>query len=97
MTDLLRSPKADLVNDIITFMYDENTLSCHQGDTIASALLASGESEFSASRVDGSPRGLFCGMGLCQECIVYIDGIACEACRTVVEHGMKVTSCVPTE
>jgi predicted molibdopterin-dependent oxidoreductase YjgC len=40
---------------------------------------------------DGSPRGLFCGMGLCFDCLVSVDGHAgVRACVTPVRDGMRV-------
>jgi predicted molibdopterin-dependent oxidoreductase YjgC len=40
---------------------------------------------------DGSPRGLFCGMGLCFDCLVCVDGHpGVRACVTTVRDGMRV-------
>ena len=40
---------------------------------------------------DGSPRGLFCGMGLCFDCLVCVDGRpGVRACVTAVRDGMRV-------
>jgi predicted molibdopterin-dependent oxidoreductase YjgC len=39
----------------------------------------------------GAPRGLFCGMGVCFDCLVTIDGIADRrACMTPIRDGMRV-------
>lgn len=38
----------------------------------------------------GSPRGLYCGMGVCFECVVTIDGRPERACLTPVREGMAV-------
>ncbi|WP_334175183.1 (2Fe-2S)-binding protein [Pseudoxanthobacter sp.] len=38
----------------------------------------------------GNPRGLFCGMGVCFECVVTIDGQPERACITPVHDGMIV-------
>ena len=43
----------------------------------------------------GSPRGAFCMMGVCQECLVRIDGMLRQACLTPVEDGMRVESVDP--
>jgi aerobic-type carbon monoxide dehydrogenase small subunit (CoxS/CutS family) len=38
----------------------------------------------------GAPRGLFCGMGVCQECVVEVEGATLPACQTRVADGMVV-------
>jgi len=40
----------------------------------------------------GTPRGLFCGIGVCQECRVVVDGVVSRACVTPVVAGMRVTT-----
>jgi aerobic-type carbon monoxide dehydrogenase small subunit (CoxS/CutS family) len=40
--------------------------------------------------VTGQPRAPFCGMGVCQECRVRIDGRRRLACQTVCAEGMRV-------
>jgi len=44
------------------------------------------------SPVAGSPRGMFCGMGLCFECMVEVDGIAARACLVRVRDHMRVAT-----
>jgi len=61
-----------------------------EGDTVAAALLASGRSTFRRDQA-GAPRGPFCLMGVCQECLVEIDGVPNRrACLVPVAHGMRV-------
>ena len=61
------------------------------GDTVAAAMLAAGHSSGRDTPVSGSPRGPFCMMGACFECLVEIDGQANrQACMTPVSEGMKV-------
>ena len=39
----------------------------------------------------GAPRGIFCGMGVCFDCLVTVDGLAEQrACMTPVRRGMRV-------
>lgn len=77
--------------DAITFTLDGIPLEAHRGQTIAAALVASGRRTFRATRVNGRPRGLYCGMGVCFECIVKVDGETVRACMKPVEDGMQVT------
>ena len=60
------------------------------GITVAAALLNSGEPSFRSS-VGGESRGPVCGMGICYECRVTIDGIAHQrACLRVVANEMRI-------
>lgn len=61
-----------------------------EGTTVASAILASGVSAFRRS-VTGEPRGPLCGMGVCFECRVTIDGDRHRSsCQTLCRSGMDV-------
>ena len=45
------------------------------------------------SSVSGEPRGGLCGMGICQECRVTVDGRRhVRACVTLCEDGMEVVT-----
>ncbi len=60
------------------------------GATIAAALTAAGELALKNSR-QGDCRGVFCGMGVCQECLVAVDGEPAQrACMTPARPGMRV-------
>lgn len=61
------------------------------GQSIAAALLASGRAALRPSPT-GQPRGLYCGIGVCQECRVQADGHVVRACVTPVAAGMRVTT-----
>lgn len=61
--------------------------------TVAAALLANGQATCRTSAVSGAPRGPFCMMGVCFECLVEIDGVPnVQACITRVAEGMRVRS-----
>ncbi len=77
-------------SDEIVMLVDHRPLRAFAGETVATALLAAGISEFRASPRSGEPRGPFCYMGSCQECLVRIDGRRCLACQTSVAEGMQV-------
>jgi sarcosine oxidase subunit alpha len=76
----------------VKFRYDDFELEAVIGETVAAALFAAGRRGFSVNPVDGSPRGLFCASGICQECAVLIDGRVREACRVRVREGLIVRS-----
>ena len=61
------------------------------GDTVAAALLAAGVQVFRTTPVSAAPRGPYCLMGACFECLVDIDGQrGRQACMTRVAPGMRI-------
>ncbi len=73
-----------------SFDFDGRAIPVAPGATIAAALIAAGERVLRQSRL-GDPRGVFCGMGICQECLVTVDGRPGQrACMTVARPGMRV-------
>jgi D-hydroxyproline dehydrogenase subunit gamma len=73
-----------------TFRFEGRELPAYPGETVAGALLAAGVRTFRRS-VRGEPRGYYCGMGVCFECRVRIDGVGNQrACMTPVRPGMQV-------
>ncbi|MEX2630317.1 MAG: (2Fe-2S)-binding protein [Tistlia sp.] len=76
---------------VIRFTFDGRPLTGRHGDSLAAALLASGVLRFRVSPVSGAPRGPFCLMGVCFECLVEIDGVGnLQACMVPLEEGMAV-------
>ena len=60
------------------------------GSMVAAAVLKAGVSSFRRS-VTSEARGPLCGMGICFECRVTIDGEAhSRSCQTVCKNGMDV-------
>jgi len=63
-----------------------------QGESVAAALLRGGNRVLRWTARAGQPRGLFCVMGSCYECLISIDGHPSErACIAEVRDGMRVT------
>ncbi|QOF78537.1 (2Fe-2S)-binding protein [Variovorax sp. 38R] len=60
------------------------------GSSVAAALRVAGGMGAARTSVTGQPRAPFCGMGVCQECRVQIDGRRRLACQTVCAEGMHV-------
>ena len=78
-----------------TILVDGVAVAAIPGESVAAALLASGIAVFRRSPRDGTPRGPFCFMGVCQECVVTIDGRPAVACQQVVREGMSITLARP--
>jgi predicted molibdopterin-dependent oxidoreductase YjgC len=69
---------------------DGQPVTAYQGETVAAALIAAGYRTFRHT-AHGLPRGLFCGMGVCFDCLVTVDGRPhVRACLTLVQPGMRV-------
>ena len=61
------------------------------GETVAGALIAAGRTTFRRTDRSGDPRGLYCGIGVCFDCLVGINGQPrVRACQTPVVPGMRV-------
>lgn len=66
-------------------------LTASPGTTVAAVLLAAGLRHFRQAPRANDPRGLFCGMGICYECLVTINGVPnVRACITPVADGMSI-------
>lgn len=60
------------------------------GTLVATAIISSGRTSFRRS-VTGEPRGPLCGMGVCYECRVTVNGQAhFRSCQTPCQDGMDV-------
>lgn len=77
----------------IRFTFNGRQVDANEGDTIATALLAAGELTFRRTTKEKQPRGPYCMMGSCFECIVELDGEdRRQACLEPVVNGLRVTS-----
>lgn len=69
-----------------------NEIEFADGTTVAVAILSSGISNFRSS-VTGESRGPLCGMGICFECRVTINGEKHQtSCTRVAEEGMEIVT-----
>lgn len=75
----------------LTILLDGQELAAYVGESIAAALVASGRRFTRTTARTGEPRGYFCGMGVCQDCLVTVDGLPnVRACMTPVRDGLRV-------
>lgn len=76
--------------DTCTLLVNGARVAVPAGTTVAAAILLSGAPALRHS-VRGEPRGPLCGMGICFECRVTINGRQhCRSCQTVCAEGMDV-------
>jgi predicted molibdopterin-dependent oxidoreductase YjgC len=76
---------------VLTF--DGRSVPATPGESVGAALTNAGIRSWRLTRKQGRPRGLFCGIGVCFDCLLSIDGLPNQrACLTPVAPGMKVES-----
>jgi D-hydroxyproline dehydrogenase subunit gamma len=76
--------------NVVTVTIDGRAIVARTGVTVAAAMINAGVSTFRHS-VTGEQRAPVCGMGICHECRVTIDGIAQRrACMELVRDGMEI-------
>lgn len=74
--------------DSFEITFEGRPLTAFPGETIAAAMIAAELYDFRDSK--GERRGLFCGMGVCGECQVLVDGRSRRACLEKAEPGMHL-------
>ncbi len=76
--------------ETVTVMVNGVSVTMPAGSMLSAAILKAGVTTFRRS-VSGEPRGPLCGMGICFECRVTIDGEEhSRSCQTVCKDGMDV-------
>jgi len=76
--------------DSVTLRINGQSVSVPEGTVLAAALARAGQQQVRRS-VSGQSRGPLCGMGVCFECRVTINGIPHRrSCQTLCEDGMEV-------
>jgi len=75
----------------VTMQFEDRSLQAFEGETVATALLASGIDFTRTTPVSGSARAPFCMMGTCFECLMEIDQVPNrQACMVQVADGMVI-------
>ena len=77
----------------ITFTFNGNAIQCEEGQSIAAALINSNQRELRRTRFGDESRSIFCGIGICFDCVVVVNGVANQrSCLIEAHDGMKVVS-----
>lgn len=78
----------------VRFTLDGEPFEAPEGESVAAALMAAGVATLRLAPNDGAPRGAFCLMGVCQECLLEAGGpdgpFHVEACRLPVRDGLAL-------
>lgn len=77
----------------INFNFNGRDFTGLEGQSIAAALIAADQRELRKTRFESSSRSIFCGIGICFDCVVVVDGIANQrSCLIEIKDGMKIES-----
>jgi len=77
--------------------FDGRPVPVEPDQTVAAALWRAGVRSWRTTRLAEAPRGLFCGIGACHDCLVTVDGSAGErACVTPARPGSVVSATAPS-
>lgn len=75
----------------VTIEVDGKKVEAYTGEPVAVALWAAGVKDFRYTRERKEPRGYFCGIGLCTDCKMIVNGVPnIRTCVTLVQDGMKI-------
>jgi predicted molibdopterin-dependent oxidoreductase YjgC len=74
----------------VVLVFDGREVPAFAGETIGVALWAAGVRGIRPSSKEGAPRGMFCAMGICYECLVEVDGRPVRACTQPVRGPRMV-------
>ena len=75
----------------VTIYYEGRPVEAREGEPIAAALTAAGIRVFRTTEKTHEPRGLYCAMGRCSDCMMIVDGKPnVRTCVTPVREGMRL-------
>ena len=76
---------------LVTFTLDGKEMKGYEGEPIASVLRAAGVMTHRHTSKLDMPRGIFCAIGRCTDCVMIVDGKPnIRTCVTPLQEGMKV-------
>ena len=74
----------------VTFLIDDKRVIAFEGESVATVMMLEDKVAMRTT-AEGQPRGVFCGMGVCFDCLVIVDDVPnTRACMTWVREGMQV-------
>jgi predicted molibdopterin-dependent oxidoreductase YjgC len=77
----------------IEIIFDGKKLKAFEGEMIATALMAAGIKTFRYTSKRREPRGIFCAIGRCTDCVMEVDGVSnVRTCVTPAKAGMIVNT-----
>lgn len=81
------------MTDQVNLTFDGVAITAVAGQSVGAALTDAGIRSWRSTRRGDRPRGLFCGIGICFDCLVAVDGRPNQrACVVPVRDGMRLES-----
>jgi len=78
-------------SETVTIYFDGKPIQARKGEPIAAALMSAGVVAFRTTPKRHEPRGIFCAIGRCTDCMMIVNGKPnTRTCITLVEDGMTV-------
>lgn len=75
----------------VSIYVDGREMKAREGEMIAAALLANGKNVFRYTEKRHEPRGIYCGIGRCTDCVMIVNGVPnVRTCVTPVKAGMII-------
>lgn len=76
---------------LVKFSFDDKEVEGFEGEPIAAALKAAGLMVHRYTQKEHKPRGIFCAIGRCTDCVMVVDGVPnVRTCITPLKEGMDV-------
>jgi len=83
----------DSSDESIHVIIDGKPYKARQNEVIAAVMLANGLRVHRHTLKHSEPRGIYCGIGQCTDCVMTVNGVAnVRTCVTPVEEGMVIES-----
>ena len=90
---IVDDPAEPTAEAAVSITIDGEPVTLRPGETIAACLLAAGRLSWRTTRFEAKPRGLFCGIGVCYDCLVTVNGVpGVRACRRTAAPGDEVST-----
>lgn len=89
------------MSEHLTVTVDGERVTAVPGQTVAALLIGLGRRSWRTTRGGGRPRGIFCGIGVCFDCLVVVNGEpdvracrrrVCDGDAIRVQHGAETPS-----
>lgn len=79
-------------NEMVRFTFRGRECTGWSGESIASAIMRAGILTVRRTRIGDEARGYYCGMGLCWECAVHVEGLGIvRSCCQPVSDGQVIS------
>ncbi|MFC3996791.1 (2Fe-2S)-binding protein [Nocardiopsis sediminis] len=89
--------RAQAAPPALELTFEGRRIPAHPGQSVGAALVEEGVRSWRSTRHQGRPRGLFCGIGVCYDCLITVDGVPGQrACLVPAEDGMVLGPGEPT-